>query len=124
MVKGDWPDDFLNARVARCITWKCIDVVALVDGMCWVIEVKPIAMARTITGNSAVQEHHRQLRSPGTSPVAPQSRNITGSSSSSAVFRGIIKAASSLLCSAREDYGQERNPCFWAAIEYERKFDF
>lgn len=40
MVKSDWPDDSHSARVARCITRKCIDVVALVDGMCWVIEVK------------------------------------------------------------------------------------
>ena len=49
--KGDWPDNSLNARVARCITRKCIDVVALVDGMCWVIEVKPIVMIRAIAGS-------------------------------------------------------------------------
>lgn len=40
MVKGDWSDDSHNARIARRITRKCIDVVALVDGMCWVIEIK------------------------------------------------------------------------------------
>lgn len=44
VVKGDWPDNYLSTRVARCITRKCIDVVAFMDGMYWVIEVKPIAI--------------------------------------------------------------------------------
>jgi len=63
VVKGDWPDDFHNARVARCITRKCIDVVALVDGMCWVIEIKLIAMVRAITGSGDIQGERRQRRS-------------------------------------------------------------
>ncbi|MBA7622223.1 hypothetical protein ES703_29597 [subsurface metagenome] len=44
VVKGDWPGDSVNARIARGVTRKRIDVVALVDGVLWVIEVKPIAM--------------------------------------------------------------------------------
>ncbi len=43
-VKGDWPGDSVNARIARGVTRKRIDVVAIVDGVLWVIEVKPIAM--------------------------------------------------------------------------------
>ena len=43
-VKGDWTNDSVNARIARGITRKRIDVVAIVDGVYWVIEVKPIAM--------------------------------------------------------------------------------
>ena len=42
-VKGDWDGDSINARIARGVTRKRIDVVALVDGVLWVIEVKPIA---------------------------------------------------------------------------------
>ena len=61
MVKVDWLDDSLSARFARCITWKCIDVVALVDGMYWVIEVKPINMARVIAGHVDVQGECWQL---------------------------------------------------------------
>ncbi|MBA7475202.1 hypothetical protein ES707_10568 [subsurface metagenome] len=44
MVKGDWEDDSVNARIAAGLTRKRIDVVALVDGRYWVIEVKPLAM--------------------------------------------------------------------------------
>jgi len=44
VVQGDWPGDSVNARIARGVTRKRIDVVALVDGVLWVIEVKPIAM--------------------------------------------------------------------------------
>jgi len=44
MVKGDWADDSIPARVALAVTRKRIDVVALVDGVYWIIEVKPIAM--------------------------------------------------------------------------------
>lgn len=43
-IKGDWPDDSVNVRIARGISRKRIDVVALVDGRYWVIEVKPLAM--------------------------------------------------------------------------------
>lgn len=43
-VKGDWPGDSVNARIARGVTRKRIDVVAVVDGVLWVIEVKPVAM--------------------------------------------------------------------------------
>ncbi len=42
-VKGDWPGDSVNARIARGVTRKRIDVVALVDGVLWVIEIKPLA---------------------------------------------------------------------------------
>jgi len=44
MVKGDWDDDSVNARIAAGLTRKRIDVVAVVDGRYWVIEVKPLAM--------------------------------------------------------------------------------
>jgi len=44
VVKGDWADDSMPARIAAGITRKRIDVVALVDGRYWIIEVKPIAM--------------------------------------------------------------------------------
>ncbi len=43
VVKGDWEDDSVPARIAAGLTRKRIDVVALVDGRYWVIEVKPIA---------------------------------------------------------------------------------
>ena len=42
-VQGVWDGDSVNARIARGVTRKRIDVVALVDGVYWVIEVKPIA---------------------------------------------------------------------------------
>ena len=57
MVKGDWPDDFLDARVARCVARKCVDVVALVDGVCWFVDFEPIDMARANTGDSVILEH-------------------------------------------------------------------
>lgn len=44
MVKGDWDNDSIPARVAAAVTRKRIDVVALVDGVFWVIEIKPLAM--------------------------------------------------------------------------------
>ena len=44
MVKGDWEDDSVTARIAAGLTRKRIDVVALVDGCYWVIEVKPTPM--------------------------------------------------------------------------------
>jgi len=44
MVKGDWADDSVTARIAAGLTRKRIDVVALMDGRYWIIEVKPIAM--------------------------------------------------------------------------------
>ena len=44
MVKGDWADDSIPARVAAAVTRKRIDVVALVDGVFWIIEIKPLAM--------------------------------------------------------------------------------
>ena len=44
VVKGDWTGDSVNARIARGVTRKRIDVVALVDGRYWIIEVKPLAM--------------------------------------------------------------------------------
>lgn len=43
-VKGDWDVDSIPARVSLAVTRKRIDLVALVDGVLWVIEVKPIAM--------------------------------------------------------------------------------
>lgn len=43
VVQGDWADDSMPARIAAGLTRKRIDVVALVDGVFWVIEVKPIA---------------------------------------------------------------------------------
>ncbi|GAJ14980.1 unnamed protein product, partial [marine sediment metagenome] len=43
VVKGDWEDDSVPARVAAGLTRKRIDVVALVDGRYWVVEVKPYA---------------------------------------------------------------------------------
>jgi len=43
VVKGDWDGDSVNARISAGITRKRIDVVALVDGVYWVIELKPIA---------------------------------------------------------------------------------
>ena len=43
-VKGVWADDSLYARISRGLTRKRIDVVVLVDGVLWVVEVKPIAM--------------------------------------------------------------------------------
>lgn len=43
MVKGAWPDDSLDARIAAGLTRKRIDVVAAVGGDVWVIEVKPRA---------------------------------------------------------------------------------
>ena len=42
-VQGDWPDDSVNARIARGIVRKRIVLVALVDGMYWSIEIKPIS---------------------------------------------------------------------------------
>lgn len=48
VVKGDWSDDSVNARIAAGVTRKRIDVVALVDGVYWVIEIKPIAMHYSI----------------------------------------------------------------------------
>jgi len=44
MVKGDWEDDSVTARIAAGLTRKRVDVVALVDGCYWVIEVKPTLM--------------------------------------------------------------------------------
>ncbi len=44
VVKGDWADDSMPARIAAGLTRKRIDVVALMDGRYWIIEVKPIAM--------------------------------------------------------------------------------
>ncbi len=44
MVQGDWPAGSIPARVAAACTRKRIDVVALVDGVFWVIEIKPLAM--------------------------------------------------------------------------------
>ena len=43
MVQVDGADDSLAARISAGVTRKRIDVVALVDGIYWVIEVKPIA---------------------------------------------------------------------------------
>ncbi len=43
MVKGDWPDDSVDARIAAGLTRKRIDVVGAVGGGHWVIEVKPRA---------------------------------------------------------------------------------
>lgn len=43
-VKGDWDVDSVPARVALAVTRKRIDVVAVVDGVLWIIEVKPVAM--------------------------------------------------------------------------------
>ncbi len=42
-VKGDWPGDSINARIAAGVTRKRSEVVALVDGVYWVIEIKPLA---------------------------------------------------------------------------------
>ncbi len=44
VVKGDWADDSRIARIAAGLTRKRIDVVAVVDGVYWIIEVKPVAM--------------------------------------------------------------------------------
>jgi len=63
VVEGNWPDDSLSARIARCIIRKYIDVVALVDGMYWVIKIKPIAMARANAGSGDIQGDYRQLQS-------------------------------------------------------------
>lgn len=43
-VIGDWADDSRVARIAAGLTRKRIDVVAVVAGVLWIIEVKPIAM--------------------------------------------------------------------------------
>ena len=44
VVEGDWDGDSINARIAAGVTRKRIDVVALVDGRYWIIEIKPVAM--------------------------------------------------------------------------------
>ena len=62
MVKDNWPDDSLSARIARCIIRKYIDVAALVDGMYWVVEFKPITMARANTDSSDIQDDRWQWR--------------------------------------------------------------
>ncbi len=43
MVEVDGADDSLPARISAGLTRKRIDVVAVVDGVYWIIEVKPIA---------------------------------------------------------------------------------
>ena len=43
MVKVDGDADSLPARISAGVTRKRIDVVAIVDGVYWIIEIKPVA---------------------------------------------------------------------------------